>query len=89
MRLRFGAKIRYQQTSCQYWLKFLTNFVFSPSEMASNAPTDADEVSRVNKLLQIEDLVWRKQLEKAVSGFHIILISPSIQTLFLGIFLIK
>ena len=34
--------------------------------MASNTP-EAEEVSRVNKLLQIEDLVWSRQLEKAVS----------------------
>ena len=36
--------------------------------MATNN-AEAEEVSRVNKLLQIEDLVWSKQLEKAVSGF--------------------
>ena len=41
--------------------------------MASKAPTEAEEVSRVNKLLQIEDLVWQKQLEKAVGGFYIII----------------
>ena len=40
-------------------------------EMASNKP-EAEEVSRVNKLLQIEDLAWRKQLEKAVSGFSLL-----------------
>ena len=40
--------------------------------MASKVPTEAEEVSRVNKLLQIEDLVWKKQLEKAVGGFYII-----------------
>ena len=34
--------------------------------MASNTP-EAEEVSRVNKLLQIEDLAWSRQLEKAVS----------------------
>ena len=37
-------------------------------KMATNNP-EAEEVSRVNKLLQIEDLVWSKQLEKVVSGF--------------------
>ena len=37
-------------------------------KMATNNP-EAEEVSRVNKLLQIEDLAWSKQLEKAVSGF--------------------
>ena len=42
-------------------------------KMASKVPTEAEEVSRVNKLLQIEDLVWKKQLEKAVGGFYIIL----------------
>ena len=52
--------------------------------MTSKAPTDADEVSRVNKLLQIEDLVWRKQLEKAVSGFYIILISPALRSYLAG-----
>ena len=36
--------------------------------MASNNP-EAEEVSRVNKLLQIKDLAWSRQLEKAVSGF--------------------
>ena len=41
--------------------------------MASKVPTEAEEVSQVNKLLQIEDLVWKKQLEKAVGGFYIIL----------------
>ena len=41
-------------------------------KMASKVPTEAEEVSRVNKLLQIEDLVWKKQLEKAVGGFYII-----------------
>ena len=40
-------------------------------EMASNNP-EAEEVSRVNTLLQIEDLAWRKQLEKAVSGFSLL-----------------
>ena len=35
--------------------------------MASNNP-EAEEVYRVNKLLQIEELAWSKQLEKAVSG---------------------
>ena len=39
--------------------------------MASNNP-EAEEVSQVNKLLQIEDLAWRKQLEKAVSGFSVL-----------------
>ena len=34
--------------------------------MASTTP-EAEEVSRVNKLLQIEDLAWSRQLEKAVS----------------------
>ena len=42
-------------------------------KIASKAPTEAEEVSRVNKLLQIEDLVWQKQLEKAVGGFYIII----------------
>ena len=36
--------------------------------MASNNP-EGEEVSQVNKLLQIKDLAWSKQLEKAVSGF--------------------
>ena len=34
--------------------------------MATNNP-EAEEVSRVNKLLQIEDLAWTRQLEKAVN----------------------
>ena len=34
--------------------------------MASTNP-EVEEVSRVNKLLQIEDLAWSRQLEKAVS----------------------
>lgn len=33
--------------------------------MATSTPV-AEEVSRVNKLLQIEDLAWSRQLEKAV-----------------------
>ena len=41
--------------------------------MASNNP-EAEEVSRVNKLLQIEDLAWSRQLEKAVSGFSLFLV---------------
>ena len=46
--------------------------LFVSLKMASKVPTEAEEVSRVNKLLQIEDLVWKKQLEKAVGGFYII-----------------
>ena len=59
--------------------------------MASKVPTEAEEVSRVNKLLQIEDLVWKKQLEKAVGGFYIIFgfsvtraLSPLIYSLLKG-----
>ena len=38
---------------------------------SSTAPP-MDEVSRVNRLLQIEDLHWKQQLQQAVSGslFH-------------------
>ena len=39
--------------------------------MASNNP-EAEEVYRVNKLLQIEDLAWRRQLEKAVCGLSLL-----------------
>ena len=34
--------------------------------MAASKP-EAEEVSQVNRLLQIEDLAWSKQLEKVVS----------------------
>ena len=40
--------------------------------MASHNP-EAEEVSRVNKLLQIEDLAWSRQLEKAVSDFLLLI----------------
>ena len=51
-------------------------------EMASNNP-EAEEVCRVNKLLQIEDLAWRKQLEKVVSGFSLLEFPSPIPILFI------
>ena len=53
-------------------VQILRNSLFVCLKMASKVSTEAEEVSRVNKLLQIEDLVWRKQLEKAVGGFYTI-----------------
>ena len=69
MRPYFGAKTHFWQTFCtnHQILSNIQPFLrFSFSEMASNTP-EAEEVSRVNKLLQIEDLAWSRQLEKAVS----------------------
>ena len=66
MRPYFGAKIHFRQTFCTN-RSFLLNFdILLFPVMASNDP-EAEEVSRVNKLLQIEDLAWSRQLEKAVS----------------------
>ena len=65
MRPYFGAKTHFRQTFCtNHQIQSFIRFSFS--EMASNTP-EAEEVSRVNKLLQIEDLAWSRQLEKAVS----------------------
>ena len=65
MRPYFGAKTHFRQTFCtNHQIQLFKRFSFS--EMASNTP-EAEEVSRVNKLLQIEDLAWSRQLEKAVS----------------------
>ena len=66
VRPHFGAKIYFWQTF-RANRSFLLNFgILLFPVMASNDP-EAEEVSRVNKLLQIEDLAWSRQLEKAVS----------------------
>ena len=65
----FGAKTHFRQTFCtnHQFLLNCDNFQYlSLAVMATNNP-EAEEVSRVNKLLQIEDLAWTRQLEKAVS----------------------
>ena len=65
----FGAKTHFRQTFCtiHQFLLNCDNFQYlSLAVMATNNP-EAEEVSRVNNLLQIEDLVWTRQLKKAVS----------------------
>ena len=70
MRPHFGAKILLSVDILLHSLIF-TKFTeyqqfFWFLVMASTNP-EAEEVSRVNKLLQIEDLAWSRQLEKAES----------------------
>ena len=69
MRPYFGAKTHFRQTSCTNHQFLLNSDKFRYlllAVMATNNP-EAEEVSRVNKLLQIEDLAWTRQLKKAVS----------------------
>ena len=69
MRPYFGAKTHFRQTFCtiHQFLLNCDNFQYlSLAVMATNNP-EAEEVSRLNNLLQIEDLVWTRQLKKAVS----------------------
>ena len=65
MRPYFGAKIHFRLTFCINHFNFLNFNSLFVLAMASNNP-EVEEVSRVNKLLQIEDLAWSRQLEKAV-----------------------
>ena len=49
----------------------------APEAAEAPAPSTAypmDEVFRVNRLLQIEDLDWTRQLKQAVSSFQILYI---------------
>ena len=43
----------------------------SAEASASSTAYPMDEVFRVNRLLQIEDLDWTRQLKQAVSSFQI------------------
>ena len=68
----FWRQNSFQADILSILVQIVRKSLFVCLKMASKVPTEAEEVSRVNKLLQIEDLVWKKQLEKAVGGFDII-----------------
>ena len=68
----FWRQNSFQADILSILVQIVRKSLFVCLKMASKVPTEAEEVSRVNKLLQIEDLVWKKQLEKAVGGFYII-----------------
>ena len=68
----FWRQNSFQADILSILVQIVQKSLFVCLKMASKVPTEAEEVSRVNKLLQIEDLVWKKQLEKAVGGFYII-----------------
>ena len=71
----FWRQNSFQADILSILVQIVRKSLFVCLKMASKVPTEAEEVSRVNKLLQIEDLVWKKQLEKAVGGFYIIFFS--------------